>query len=257
MKEFNLSLKDRIVLSSTSDGEQLKWFYGNKFIKADTKGYESVAEVFASEFQKYIRNSNYIDYFQCGITEDSKTYLGCYSEKCNISLIPLFRFLEMYIPDIEVVLRNEENVYDYICYTISEITDIDFYKYLERLLIFDYLICNTDRHLNNIFIGVVDDYFVEAPILDNGAGFMSDLSKFPMDLTYNQLRERLLCKPFYSDFDKQIKLVENETLAIRYDDFIKDLEVKCVDFKYRYFERAKSILLHRLEETKNKLWIKC
>lgn len=36
MKEFKLSLKDCIALSSTSDGKQLKWFYDNRYIKADT-----------------------------------------------------------------------------------------------------------------------------------------------------------------------------------------------------------------------------
>lgn len=85
---------------------------------------------------------------------------------------------------------------------------------------------------------------------------MSDLLRFPIDLTYNQMLDRLTCKPFYTDFNKQISLVENEILYIDYDNFLNNLENKCVEFKCEEFERAKMILINRLKETYGKLWIK-
>lgn len=45
MKVFNVSRENRFELSSTSKGNQIKWVKGNKFLKADTMGYESIAEV--------------------------------------------------------------------------------------------------------------------------------------------------------------------------------------------------------------------
>lgn len=258
MKQFTFSLKDRFSLSSTSDGEQLKWFKDNMYIKADVKGYESITEVLASEFQRYIKNSLFVDYTLCKIVEGNKVYTGCYSEKWNTRLISVYRLLQLYIPDFDEKLRVESNTFDYINYNIEDITGLDFQGYLERLLAFDYIICNTDRHFNNIFIGIENEtgYFVDAPVLDNGAGFMSDLLRFPIDLTYNQMLDRLTCNPFYTDFNKQISLVENEILYIDYDNFLNNLENKCVEFKCEEFERAKMILINRLKETYGKLWIK-
>ena len=95
MRQFTFSLKDS--LASTSDGEQLKWFKDNMYIKADVKGYESIAEVLASEFQRYIKNSLFVDYTLCKIVEGNKVYTGCYSEKWNTRLISGYRLLQLYI----------------------------------------------------------------------------------------------------------------------------------------------------------------
>ena len=43
LKYFNVSDEDTFVLSSSSKGNQVKWFKDNYFIKQDTMGYESIA----------------------------------------------------------------------------------------------------------------------------------------------------------------------------------------------------------------------
>ena len=68
-KYFVLDYKDRFLYQSSSKGNQKKWVYKNKFIKADTyNGYESIAECVAYIVGKYT-NLNSIKYLSCVIKE--------------------------------------------------------------------------------------------------------------------------------------------------------------------------------------------
>lgn len=52
--ELYMSRNNRFSLSSTSRGNQIKWFSNNMYIKADTMGCEGIVEALVSELLKYI-----------------------------------------------------------------------------------------------------------------------------------------------------------------------------------------------------------
>lgn len=258
MKLFNLDVNNRFKYASTSDGEQLKWFKDNCFIKADTKGYESISEAFVSEFLKYVSDISFIDYKLCKIKEGKNEFFGCYSlNYCtsDIRLMSLYRFLQTVDFDLDVKLQNltGKDLLYYILDSVLEYASIDIESYLAKICIIDYITCNTDRHLNNIFLtyNTKKDYFDIAPILDNGAALMSSLH---FDLTKNQLYNKLSCKPFYSNFEEQINLFNNYQIGIDFNSFLSSLDSLYVEFKENEFNRAKEILLERLEKTRYILW---
>ena len=45
MKEFTVNKQQRFDIQTSSKGNQTKWVVGDYFIKADTFGYESIAEI--------------------------------------------------------------------------------------------------------------------------------------------------------------------------------------------------------------------
>lgn len=95
----------RFLLSSTSKGNQIKWFYNNEYLKADSMGYEGLAEAFVSELESRIVNPDfsYVDYQMCIIREissdsgDSMDYTGCCSKNMlndGEFLLSVYRMLE-------------------------------------------------------------------------------------------------------------------------------------------------------------------
>lgn len=99
MENFYVETKDRFIKSSTSKGNQIKWVKDNKFLKADTLGYESIAEVLATEVEMTIKGFNFVDYKSCNIKEGSLDYFGCVSDiftKEDESVISIDRVLQRY-----------------------------------------------------------------------------------------------------------------------------------------------------------------
>lgn len=60
MKVIRVSKKDRFQLSSTSKGNQTKWYKDDMYIKADTMGYESISEVLVSEFYRFVDDIEFL-----------------------------------------------------------------------------------------------------------------------------------------------------------------------------------------------------
>lgn len=51
----HLNEEDRFMLSSTSKGNQIKWYQAGKYYKADSFGYEGLAEVFTNIVEKNLK----------------------------------------------------------------------------------------------------------------------------------------------------------------------------------------------------------
>lgn len=78
---------------------------------------------------------------------------------------------------------------------------------MDRMIVLDYLIANEDRHLNNF--GVVRnantlDYIGPAPIFDSGMAMWFDKPTTMVGET-----NRLVCKPFKTTHEEQLKLVQS------------------------------------------------
>lgn len=80
------------------------------------------------------------------------------------------------------------------------------------MIVFDFLINNLDRHLNNFgFIcNEVGDIRRFAPLFDNGSSFFADLSEDRLTIPFLNLDRESSAKPFRTKQYKQIKLVPKD-----------------------------------------------
>lgn len=100
--------------------------------------------------------------------------------------------------------RNDESRYGFFV-SVCEDHGLDAVPFLDRMLFFDYLIANTDRHLNNF--GIIRDattleWIGFAPLFDNGGSLWFDCATEDVGNT-----ARLESKPFKMDFEKQLGMV--------------------------------------------------
>lgn len=96
---------------------------------------------------------------------------------------------------------NHESVYQHFVSCCSEV-GLDAVPFLDQMLTVDYVLANEDRHFSNF--GLIRDpetlkFIKFAPIFDSGTS-----------LCYNRNQRQFnnyTSKPFYEDYDRQIKLV--------------------------------------------------
>lgn len=97
-------------------------------------------------------------------------------------------------------------LYDHIVSVCSD-HGLDIVPFIDRMLVFDYVIGNTDRHLNNF--GIIRDaetleWLRPAPLFDNGTSMGSGL------MTQDILSEAGMdCKPFSEYWPRQMELVRD------------------------------------------------
>ncbi|WP_069998554.1 hypothetical protein [Cellulosilyticum sp. I15G10I2] len=80
--EIRVNQQDRRETSSSSKGNQIKWFKDGYWLKANTFGYEDLAEWFVSETLKLsnLDQEEYITYDLCSIIEEDRVWEGCLSK---------------------------------------------------------------------------------------------------------------------------------------------------------------------------------
>ena len=115
---------------------------------------------------------------------------------------------------------------------------------IARLLAFDALILNEDRHTNNILFlyNPVEKSWQLAPIFDNGLNLLSDEKDYTPGKPLMILKRKVKAKPFNSSFSKQLSLYTGPAF-INKQTLIEALELSIVDF-----DRAKQVLLSQLND---------
>lgn len=254
-------------MSSTSKGNQVKWVCGGKFLKADSMGYESIAEVLATEVEMAIKDINFVDYSLCVINEGGHKYCGCSSDIFIMegeSLVSVDRVLSRYAGSEKsksILLRGivGKELVSRLCDICSQLTKISKYEimnYFSQIVKLDALILNEDRHLNNItFIQGTDGSYRCSPIFDNGLSFLSDVYDYPLSVDISILIRKVKAKPFSSDFKKQIRyFADYDLLKLDIDKLYYRLENCMVDFKEKEFSRSVAVLKYRLSSLKGVVW---
>ena len=131
---------------------------------------QSLCEVLATEIHKRQGKFDYSPYTLIKITSDGKEITGC--ECPNFTSIGT-----EFIPAIDIInsikKSNQTNYYDlYIQYCGTHGIDMNFMReFMEYQILTDFIITNTDRHLNNF--GIIRDsrtqrFLKPAPIFDSG-----------------------------------------------------------------------------------------
>lgn len=257
---------DEKIAETSSKGNQEKWFdkETGKWYKVDRMGYEALSETVISRLLQY-SNIN---------TETPFTFVSYDVEKVNVhsrernacvsnnflgekqSIVTVSHILKQSVSkDYMKKLKNlssDKKRIEYLAETVKEITGLyDFPAYLTLLFEIDALFVNDDRHLNNIAVIEENGEFSYCPVFDNGAGLLSDVFDFPMDISPQGLLKTVKARPFNLSFNRQKNIV-TELYGRQLDiKKIKRNEILDVtsDLLEFYPERDRGIILDRVAET--------
>ena len=267
---IDLPMSAQRMSSTSSKGNQAKYYLNSKWVKVDFLGYEGLSEVVVSDIlrqsnvQKY---SDYVPYYLCHGRIETPTgwefYRGCYSEdftREGYEFITLQRLFSL-VTDAKFAKRMERMTISQRISTVVALVEehtglADFGQWLTVVLELDALVLNEDRHFHNL--GLLRHANGQAslmPIFDAGAAFLSDSTKdYALHFPTPRLLSRVKSKPFASTFKKQVTECQQlysdgaSLLAIDIDyeqtiSVIKDLE------HYQMPEKERVIyLLQRLRK---------
>lgn len=262
--EILLSENERLEHSSTSKGNQVKWYKNNCYYKADSFGYEGLAEWVVSGFCESITDFYYVPYEFCLIDEEGHKQNGCYSEsflKENESFVSIAHILELKYLDYSQYMKNGfKESFRFVCDEIMEVAGVDISEYLAQNLYLDAIILNEDRHFNNLGVVKGDGYYKIAPVFDNGFSLLSDLKLYdPMESLEKNMK-LVKAKPFSKNFGKQVtELNEMGFAPLIIDDnrtmIILD-SMKNDNYPEEYMVRCRAVIKKRLRELEGKAWQK-
>ncbi len=207
------------VAVTSSKGNQEKWLEDNLWYKLDSTAFESLAETVASNL---LRQSNItsqlgyqvVSYDITQVERKGQQKLGCVSPnflKPGQSIITADHLLRRTIGlDYQSVLFHKTTTLAQIMTAfVDAMVDAtglqDFGKYLTLLFECDALICNVDRHLNNIAVLISPQGYEYCPIFDNGASFLLNPLDYPLDVDTKSLAKSVRAKPFNYTFGATVR----------------------------------------------------
>ena len=260
-----LTEADRVNLNrNSSKGNQLKWFQGKQWYKADYLGYEALSEFVVSELLDKTNVQSFVKYRVVRIRYHQQEFIGCESEnflKEKESIITLAKLFEKYKEmDISKECAHISDVKERIRFVVEHVAAItgltEFGQYLTRLLEIDAFFLNEDRHLNNVAVVYREEEgcFDYCPVFDNGAALFSDATiSYPMNQKLEKCLSMIEAKPFSRLFDEQVVAAEELygiQLQLRFD--AKDVERLAEQGMEFYAEeivcRIQDVLRHQMRK---------
>lgn len=255
----------KLIIDSSSKGNQPKWFSDGLWYKADHMGYEALSEIVVSTLLEKTNIRNFVAYHPLFIEYNGKKSVGCYSEnfkKDNETIYTLERLFRAYTgQSLAQSLTAYSDVKDRIRFTVDFIgkyTNLENAgAYLTAMLELDAFFMNEDRHTNNIAFIRNDDTaeFSFCPYFDFGLSLLSDTADYPLEGDIYECISKVKAKPFNADFDLQTDAAEQlygVQLKINFSD--NDI-INAVDSCSEYYDQAicsrvKSILFARRNKFK-------
>lgn len=257
---------DEKIAETSSKGNQEKWFdkETDKWYKVDRMGYEALSETVISRLLQYsnIKNETpftFVSYDIERVKVHSRERNACISNNFlgeKQSIITVSHLLKQFVSKDYMkklkTLSSDKKRIEYLAQMVKEITKLyDFPEYLALLFEIDALFVNDDRHLNNIAVIEENGKFSYCPVFDNGAGLLSDIVDYPMDISARGLLKTVKARPFNMSFNRQKNIVTElygRQLAIKK---FKKAEIVDVtsDLLEFYSERDRGLILDRVTET--------
>ena len=211
-----LTTGDRIAETS-SKGNQEKWLEDSRWYKLDLFGYEGLAETVTS---RLLRQTNveelgfrYVTYRMERLEVHRRTRNGCSSPnfllpgESILTLADLFR--KGIGPHWQAEAARQPNLAGKVHWMAEQTIRLTglrrFGIYLTLLFEVDMLFGNEDRHLNNIAVLRRGEEFDYCPIFDFGAGLLSNVRDYPMDVDPRALVKQLRAQPLNTTFARQAK----------------------------------------------------
>ena len=217
---INLFEKDIMAADrKSSKGNQLKFERNGIWYKADSLGYEGLAECMTSALlhDSSLQEKEFADYSYESIEYNGIQYRGCKSRDFTDGwkLITLERlFLQTYGYSLNKTIFSTSDHTDRLRILVEQTERItglsDYGIYMNKLLTLDALFLNEDRHTHNIAVLMNDKgQFRLCPVFDNGGALLSDTSMdYPLGRDVYEHMERVKPKTFGDSFDEQVEISE-------------------------------------------------
>jgi hypothetical protein len=176
-----------------------------------TTSQQSLNEVFASMLHKKQGFHNYTDYAVYPLKAETGKQLGCICKGFTSAKLE-------FIPAIDIVgskkRNNATSQYEHFIAVCAEhgLPDAEVRAFLEYEITTDFLLTNTDRHMNNF--GVLRDsdslqFVAMAPIFDSGNSMFWDVPSLPL----HDSLENISVNSFRSKENDVLRLVKNPGCA--------------------------------------------
>lgn len=205
---YVLSPEAMVMVSGSGIGAQKKYYEKGFWYKQNTVGYEGNSEYLASVVLSCSNITDFVSYEKCKINGKD----GCVSENFLLpseSYISLQRLYDIYhggqLSEYIPILDSVKDRISFVKEFVFEKTGLDIGKYLGKMLTFDMLILNTDRHFNNfgIIVDTSKSQYKMAPVFDNGNALLSNIVDFPFDLSPAANIEKVIGRPFSANLEIQ------------------------------------------------------
>jgi len=204
-----LKLDSHSVFGTDGSGNQVKMWLNNSLIKVNSKYKEATKEVDAYKLGSAM-GLYCAEYTSLLVNYRGSERRACMSEsfllKDEIELTISY-IIDLHNISIPMNLSAVEYI-DIVVKTISDFTGIDseaVYTWLYDMLVFDYIICNDDRHLTNfeVLYSKAKGSYRLAPYYDHGESFFRTDSVLSIQ-NYEKCEHKYKSKPFSSNPDKNI-----------------------------------------------------
>lgn len=205
-----LQLDNKDLFGTFGSGNQTKiWIDEQNLVKVNSKLRESSKEVdaykLATAFGLSCAKYSEVDVLMHGIKRKAcitESFLQ--TDEVEITIADIFDAYNIHIP-------MKMSTVNYINTTINAIHKFtyldlsDIYNWIYDMLVFDYIICNRDRHLTNFEVLYSEELskFRLAPYYDHGQSFLNTDAKLSKN-TYEKYEQEFKSKPFNTNPDKNI-----------------------------------------------------
>lgn len=208
---------------------------------------EPINEVFGTRLHQRLGCKNYVPYYV--LWEEGIPYSVCEdfidTDTELVNAVSINRSMKK---------RSQNSSYKHFLNSCDELGIPEMKEFVDYMLVFDYLIANTDRHFGNFgAIRNVEtlEWIGPAPIFDSGTSLWHD----KLTRAINPLSE-VETKPFYSNASKQLALVSDfswipfENLKLLKDD-IREIFVPTEFIDEERIESLSDAVMSRVEELQN------
>lgn len=208
MINYILSAEAMVMVSGSSIGTQRKFYEKGYWYKQNNFGYEGLSEYLSSIILSCSNVSEYVTYENCKINGRDGCRSGNFLKEGE-SYISLQRLYDTYHGgQLSKRIRLFDTVKERIRYVIEyvkEATELDMREQLSKILTFDMLILNTDRHFNNlgIIVDVSNNLYKNAPVFDNGNALLSNVGEFNFETSLENNIEKAVGQPFSANLERQ------------------------------------------------------
>lgn len=237
------------IMETSSKGNQEKWFENNRWYKLDNFGYEALSEsiisTLISKTNLHSYGFSYVSYKMEKIEVHNHKRTACSSEnflKPTQNLITLSKLFKQYLgPDWQNKTNKDKDLESRLKWIVEqtqEITKLDkIGEYLSLLFKLDMLFANEDRHLNNIALLQEGNTFNYCPFFDFGAGLLSNIRDYPLDIMPETLLQQIKANPMNTTFTKQVHAVEKVTSTQLEINFTKEDILQALESTLEYYPK--------------------
>lgn len=247
------------IAETSSKGNQEKWKENGRWFKLDMFGYEGLAETVTSALLARTNLAElgfrYVTYRMERLNVHGRTRNGCSSAdflQSGESILTLADLLHKGAgPDWQTQVKRLSNMQAKIGWLVEQterLTGLDrFGVYLTALFEADMLFGNEDRHLNNIAVLRCGEAFDYCPMFDFGAGLLSNVRDYPMDVEPKALLFQLCAQPMNTRFTRQVHAAQARCGTQLRCDFSREDVVRALAEPLTFYaERDRSYISDRV-----------